>query len=312
MPGLRAFNPGREWCGSTVQIMKPTAGDKQRKRFFERGVAAFQRATGTEEDLYYCPICENAFTREALVTKQLTLEHVPPRALGGRALLLTCLDCQEIGSRQDAAMRRRTDLWDLNEALQGRPGSYKAKGGVTLDIGGHSIRADIDAIAGSATLIPWKKRNNPETFELAMTHYSTRSKAGDLKFNLTPRLRFDPRLSKVGDLKTAYLAAFAKFGYSYAFHASLDRVRDQIREPSAKILPSWWILPTDEPGEWPKMGSVLRPVEGLAVYLRTAIVVLPWPGAKPDPYPGLSEGRVKLEGAPVKWPRGMEMELDFQ
>jgi hypothetical protein len=288
--------------------------EARRKAFFDRGVAAFQRATGTNEEVYYCPICENPFGRDSLATKELTFEHVPPRSLKGRDILLICLDCQKLGSRQDAAVKERTRLWDLSEALHGREGTYKAKGGATLKIGEHSVSADIDVTKGFAKLVPWTERNNPETFRLAMEHYAERSKAGDLKFNLTPRIRFHPRLSKVGDLKTAYLAAFAKFGYSYAFHETLDRVRDQIREPSAKILPSWWIRPGPEMDgqESPTMWAVREPFEAMAVYLRTAIVVLPWPGAQPEPYPHLDGDHVKLKWSPVDWPRGMEMLLDFQ
>jgi hypothetical protein len=72
--------------------------DDRRSEFFDRGVAAYQRVTRTDADVYFCPICEQAFGRDALADKRLTLEHVPPRALGGRPILLTCLS-----NRRDSA-----------------------------------------------------------------------------------------------------------------------------------------------------------------------------------------------------------------
>jgi hypothetical protein len=44
-----------------------------------------------EEEIYACPLCSKLFGRSNLT--DLTLEHVPPKALGGRISLLTCKNC---------------------------------------------------------------------------------------------------------------------------------------------------------------------------------------------------------------------------
>jgi hypothetical protein len=300
-----------------ARIMAKSKSDR-RQEFFDRGVAAYHPLTdGEGGGLYYCPICEQGFCQEDLLARRLTLEHVPPESLGGRAICLTCIECQRLGSRQDAAVKQRTLLWDLNEALHGRPGTYKVKGGAILDIGGHRVFADVDVRQGEAKLIPWTRRNDPQIFNKAIALWNEQAAAEKLKFNLTPGIKFDPRLSKVGDLKTAFLGAFAKYGYKYALHPRIAKVREQIREPRAHALPPWWILPEMEGKEWPVLIGVDQPTQALAAYMRTSLVILPWPRAPDDPYEHLGEvtgtdNSVKMEGSPIDWPTGMEMLLDFE
>jgi len=47
---------------------------ERRSEFFDRGVAAYQRVMRSDQDLYFCPICEEPFGRAALADKRLTLE----------------------------------------------------------------------------------------------------------------------------------------------------------------------------------------------------------------------------------------------
>lgn len=211
-------------------------------------------------------------------------------------------------------MKERTRLWDMNEALQGREGHFRGR--ATLELGGHKITADVEVVKGEAKLVPWTKTNNPLTFTEAMKYYKAESQAGTLKMTVTPRVRFKARLSKVGDLKTAYLAAFAYYGYTYALHPALDPVRQQIRARDEKLLPNWWIRPAGENEDWPTLLAVTEPFELVAVYLRTAVVVLPWPGSSVDAYASLSEsvgadGHLQFNGTTREWPRGMELIMDL-
>jgi hypothetical protein len=142
-------------------VQRASSKAKRRRKLFERGVVAFQRVTNTREDLYDCPMCEQPFGRDALANRQLALEHVPPQALLGRDILLTCLDCQKLGSCLDAAAKEHARLWNLNEALSNRDGQYRGR--AILELGGHKVAADVDARKGSAKLTHWTKSNNPET-----------------------------------------------------------------------------------------------------------------------------------------------------
>jgi hypothetical protein len=46
-----------------------------------------------EGEWYACPLCQTLFTIDELDTRNLTKEHVPPRSIGGREMVLTCRQC---------------------------------------------------------------------------------------------------------------------------------------------------------------------------------------------------------------------------
>jgi hypothetical protein len=75
----------------------------------------------------------------------------------------------------------------------------------------------------------------------------------------------------------------------------------------------WWIRPDPSDIKGPALLAVDSPIEAIAVFTRTALVVLPW---NDDPYPALKaaiseEGHVRMTGTFRDWPLGMEMLLDF-
>ena len=78
--------------------MSRKTGRSKRLRLYDRGNTA-------------CPICLTAFTRDqASSGRTVTLEHVPIKALGGKARCLTCRNCNAETGRgidQAAAMGAR-------------------------------------------------------------------------------------------------------------------------------------------------------------------------------------------------------------
>jgi hypothetical protein len=68
------------------------------------------------------------------------------------------------------------------------------------------------------------------------------------------------RLAKVSWLKSGYLAIFAMFGYGYILQPALARVRRQIQEPDAEILPMFTIrLPHPFPFSERRIFPLIRP-----------------------------------------------------
>ncbi len=88
---------------------------KARKlKLFNQGSAALENLNPEWQGLYACPICERAFTVDALESGDLTLEHAPPKSVGGRDITLTCQQCNSgAGHTVDAQVRRREDLKDF-------------------------------------------------------------------------------------------------------------------------------------------------------------------------------------------------------
>src|SRR6266536_1828070 len=105
------------------------------ERWFVEGAAALARALAaigspgalpSTGEFYACPCCLTMYGRDALDEGVLTDEHVPPRAAGGRRLVLTCSACNKsAGSAFDAHAERREAIHDVvagrvpNRALRG-------------------------------------------------------------------------------------------------------------------------------------------------------------------------------------------------
>ncbi|WP_045875796.1 HNH endonuclease [Pseudofrankia sp. DC12] len=126
------------------------------------------------EDWYVCPLClDSMFTVEELDTGELTVEHVPPRSLGGHAMVLTCRRCNNYaGSRWDAQAYRRRQF---HEYLTGQSGRAET---VTLDIGGVITRAELHLTGTSGFLIAeTPKINNPANLAASAAHLDARAAA---------------------------------------------------------------------------------------------------------------------------------------
>jgi len=75
---------------------------EKRARWFDEGASTLRLVLdrqGRGHELpptgsyYACPSCLVAYPREAVTARVLTIEDVPPKVLGGRPMLLTCVEC---------------------------------------------------------------------------------------------------------------------------------------------------------------------------------------------------------------------------
>lgn len=101
---------------------RPTEGQAKREKlfdYFSKNLATVKRhpklhLTPEFEDGVICPMCFKLFTREGLSSDfddRLTLEDVPPIALGGQPLLLTCKVCNnKAGSQLEAHLTRMLEM----------------------------------------------------------------------------------------------------------------------------------------------------------------------------------------------------------
>src|SRR5687767_11812847 len=95
-----------------------------KKRLFNQGAVAAAAAWGIEEN-YVCPLCGVVFTRFALEDGGLSLEHVPPKAAGGRSIILTCRPCNNrAGHTVDAAASSRSKVQQFVESMLGTRQGY--------------------------------------------------------------------------------------------------------------------------------------------------------------------------------------------
>jgi hypothetical protein len=199
----------------------------------ERG---FEDVFPTGEDWYLCPLCLDVMlTVEEFGTNELTVEHVPPKALGGHELVLTCRTCNNhAGSKFDAEADKQRRLWQFLSGHSEHPETAAfTLGDITTRVEMHA-----DGRAGML-LIGVPQINNPADMDLMEQHMRMLSETRntDFSFTVTTRLRYFPDRARVSWIRTAYLAAFALFGWRYILQPTLQPIRDQLKNPSAVTLP---------------------------------------------------------------------------
>ena len=198
-----------------------------------------------------CPLCLNVFLENDLIASEanhLTLEHNPPKSLGGKDNILTCKECNN-------ANGHKTDLELLNYLLEKEfknfsPNSHhrtkletKNGGKVTADL---SVDKD-----GQITLNLQPKYSNPtdykkfidseETGFFAIKGENNKFATKRFKFEMPIPAKGNMRLASISLLKIGYLLGFEKYGHIFLFNKNIEKIRQQILNPEKEILtePFW-------------------------------------------------------------------------
>jgi len=286
------------------------------ERLFHLGADATSRTFQLPDDgsrWYVCPLCLLGFSEDDIGT-DLTEEHVPPKSVGGAVLLLTCRSCNNsAGHTIDAAIADRDHIESF---AQGISGTAEYTGRARLKLGDAEVTVDVETGPNGVRLNVVRGRTGPTDLEALRAAFDAAVEAGTsdgLAFTLTPRRRVHTRQASIGDLKSAYLLAFTKFGYKYGTSAALSVVREQIDSPESKVVDHFFFPMPDHDRE----GMILvtsEPCVALLVMLPDRAVLLPFPfdGGPEDPYGQIASlgGPINFKGHPVPWPTEPEYVLD--
>ena len=241
-----------------------------------------------------CPICLTEFSRaDALAGTEVTLEHAPPRSLGGAVVCLTCKACNSNASLVDHhafLSKKARDEWAA----------------------GHGAPIEID-LFGYKRVYRYMPRV-PHAPYPARKHLV---RAGSIELGPLPTDRLDPNKGVsfkirqrddyefVSMVKSAYLMVFSLMGangYRFAQNVGLKPVRDQIMNPGKKILKGGFVGAL-------RLGSAeLRKVDRAVVFLCRAskppfwivplwndrAIILPCGGTEPIDELVMSGGEVDL------------------
>ncbi|MEM7511342.1 MAG: hypothetical protein AAF388_10450 [Bacteroidota bacterium] len=270
--------------------MKSSKGDTKRKKLFKIFSENLQRIKSHEEikmepdfeEGYLCPICFDLFDKSHLKKNHdnpLTLEDVPPKSLGGKAILLTCKHCNSsCGHNLDVHLVNRLQE---NEAIQFLPNT---KSKTTFEKNGNKVGGLIEVDKNGVIKLdlreawsnPKEKKNFMEQvfppLKLKNTLFHSRNNIGiNSKFESdTFTVKFpnksEERKAEIALLKSAYLFAFAKFGYSFLINSGLYRIREQILNPDKQILPKVFWINFDFPDHTMGLNIITSPKE-LRCYL---------------------------------------------
>ena len=212
--------------------MSRERGRDARKRFYDRGNSR-------------CPICLTSFTKDAVEAgMEVTLEHVPPKALGGSVKCLTCTDCNQSASKsldQAVAMRVRADA--ARKAGRGEKVELDvcgAKHTTYLSPDGIS-RKDLDSRLVSEPLVKsfLQQLGDRKLIFLAQLQ---RGPDWDVTKGITITARRpSANHMAVSWLRSSYLLVFSllgQSGYRYAESEAIRPIRDQIMRPDEELVPS--------------------------------------------------------------------------
>lgn len=292
------------------------ASQERRAAFFWRGVSAFRNATDKVTDLYRCPICLRPFSIQALEDRRLTEEHVPPQSQGGSVLTLTCKTCNDrAGHMIDAQVSRRERLNRFTRGLVGLEEGPVSEWAL-IDMGGVETRAEVEIADGTVTAYGKPGHSPPGAPERQRDYLAQAAKqdSEDASFKLTPLVEFHPERSKVGDLKSAYLLAFAGLGYRYIFQDDVDKVRNQIRNPGHDIIEGYWHHQGHDAEARERVFEVEEPFRAIVVQLGRILVFLPPLNSSGRFYQSLTgreSGQIDFQGYSWAWPRTFRLSLDF-
>jgi hypothetical protein len=287
---------------------------QQRAALFDRGATAVSLLLSELKDLYACPLCGQLF--DDPMSPDLTLEHVPPRQLGGRRITLTCRDCNSTsGHNLDAQMQTLEEWFEFAAGQTRRPLRTRLKFGDAL------VNVDVEHQADGFKFLGLPKLNHPAS-QQAWVDELNRLVDSDLfdgyRFGVEFVRKLRPRRAYVGWLRAAYLAAFAALGYSYAFRPALSKIRRQIASPDEVLISTFSVTTANVPPA-NSMSLVTAPkhLRSILVQMGRHVVFLPALDGS-TPYEQFDKSVAaaqpfgsEMEGESIPWPAGMRLALDF-
>jgi hypothetical protein len=176
-----------------------------------------------------CPLCpERAFQYEAIAAKELTLEHIIPKSLGGNLFTLTCDKCNNShGTERDHHLK------SLVEARDGMEPDGKVR--VKIATAGGVVTANLTSRSATKadpmTFTVLGKHTNPARIDELQASLKA---GGELKIEMKfPVIR---GAAYQALYKTAYLALFNELGYEYVLSHSAAAVRAALKKGDYSVL----------------------------------------------------------------------------
>jgi len=196
------------------------------------------------KDMFICPICMRPFNREAINGKAISMEHIPPRAIGSSIRTITCTKCNnDIGTKLQTHMNNYVREKDLlaGRVLKPIPAKVKIEGRI------FDTRITENKGKGKWTGVSVVSQLPPGIQRLEdLRKYSGK------RAIISLQIRAPKEIVDAAYLHSAYLVLFSLFGYPYIMQPFLDPIRKKINDYSAKdgiahrlLIPKLFLDPRD-------------------------------------------------------------------
>ena len=210
-----------------------------------------------------CPICLTAFADiEVERGRKVTLEHAPPKAMGGQVACLTCSRCNNAGSVLDRAAAREKQAIDYYASGRGteievylfgarRSGLLRPEEGKPIRFpSGRGTEIEVYLFGARRSGLLRPEEGKPIRFPMPTKVGQLRGKmelrslpgGSELDVNKGIGIRIKrPNADHVNVslLRSSYLLVFSllgSYGYRYAESEAICKVREQIMNPEKKIV----------------------------------------------------------------------------
>lgn len=224
--------------------MESSAQRRRRRRaWFDTGAHAIACVVSPKPPHgYVCPLCLDLLTIDDLNEGRLTDEHVPPESVGGKPLVLTCVTCNRSSSRkldEPLANEEKLRTFGTPHTVGPLPGS--------VTIGGIANNGSIRFDGATFQIVCHGEQNNSQAVAAHIAALNEMPVGATFRLNLT--MKRAPRRAALGWHRSAYLAAFAVYGYRYVLQPAFDVLRAAIADPddTAIFNPGFVSLPDDGP-----------------------------------------------------------------
>ena len=250
---------------------------------------------------YVCPLCLHAFGRDAIQHRVLTFDHVPPRSVGGKRLVLTCKKCNSTaGHAVDAHVGRESDFVEF----MSRGTVTNRRATLTTPVGTIPVR--LSTAAGGITVagVPTANPQAHRTFFTDFERIAGGGNWGDFTFQVGFEPFSEPRAA-LSWLRSAYLMFFAVFGYRFIFRPEIEAIRLKILRADIDAEPTRFRMVQPAPSP-PTLARIEEPVEArcYAMLYRHNVVFLPKHGDATlyERLLLMKKGAV-ISGMQYEWPR---------
>jgi hypothetical protein len=182
-----------------------------------------------------------------------------------------------------------------------------------------NIRASI-CTEHSFDVRPFPNANAPATIERYKEYLKNLAgnNSNGFEFKLSISQKYNHRLFKLSQLKSAFLLIFVWLGYRYAFDPRLEVVRRQIQEPENDILGTRFWIEGNESMPSNKVMLLRKPLSVFLVSFDGFSIVLPSLKSTEDIYNALPRywkkgQRITFEAQVLldSWPDRLQMKLDY-
>ncbi|MEQ8677136.1 MAG: HNH endonuclease [Aggregatilineales bacterium] len=188
------------------------------------------------DDVFACPLCLRVFSREEARMRQVSVEHVPPKKLGGIPKTLTCKKCNNMaGTHLESKLRKNENFRNVLDLQVG------AEHEIEYSLNDEStpwLPATFKITETGMQIIGDPNRTNPKDLEKLRDSIKTEGVNDFTARFATPV----DSITNISKLRIAYLLAFSVFGYGFLINPNLEIIRKQILDPKTELLPSFGII----------------------------------------------------------------------